>query len=263
MDKLAIALISPLGTAMAVGALALGLAWLAHRRWAWWAGLLALLWLGLWSMPAVSMWLRAQIEVSYPPQPMDQVPQAEALVVLGGAMSAPTARRPYADLNASADRLWHAARLYHAGKVRLLVLSGGSGTAPGAVSEAEAMRLFLRDLGVPEAAMLLEQHSGNTRQNASLSAEILAQRGITRILLVTSALHMARARANFEAAGLSVVPVATDHESLGDPPSNAYLPSAEALNDSGLAMKEWIGQRIWTMRAAAPPDTTKAEGPIR
>ena len=263
MDKLAIALISPLGTALAVGALALCLAWWGHRRWAWWAGLLALVWVGLWSTPAVSMWLRAQIEAPYPPLPMDQVPQADALVVLGGAISAPTALRPYADLNSTADRLWHAARLYHAGKVTLLVLSGGGGNAPGAVSEAEAMRLFLRDLGVPDAAMVLEQHSGNTRQNASLSAEILAQRGVTRILLVTSALHMARASAHFEAAGLAVVPVATDHESLSDPPSGLYLPSAKALDDSGRAMKEWIGQRLWPKRATSPPDSTKAEGRIR
>lgn len=254
MDKLGIALIAPLGTALALGAIALGLAALGRRRWAWGAGLLALLWAGGWSLPVASLWLRAQIEAPYPPLTMQQLPQAGAMVVLGGGLSAPTARRPYADLSSAADRAWHAARLYHAGKAPLLVLSGGGGggSVPGAVPEAEAMRLFLQDLGVPAAALLLEQGSGNTRQNASLSAALLAQRGITRVLLVTSALHMARASAHFEAAGLAVVPVATDHESLSDPPSGRFLPSAEALDGSGRAMKEWLGQRLWPPRPAAP-----------
>jgi uncharacterized SAM-binding protein YcdF (DUF218 family) len=162
---------------------------------------------------------------------------------------APIVLRPYADLSSVADRVWHAARLYHAGKAPLLVLSGGN--APGAVSEAEAMRLFLLDLGVPASAMLLEKDSGNTRQNASLSAALLAQRGVTRVLLVTSALHMARASGHFEAAGLSVVPVATDHESLNQLPGSRFLPSAEALDDSGRAMKEWLGHRLWPPGGAA------------
>ncbi len=252
MDKLAIALMAPLGTALALGALALGLGVAGRHRIAWGLGLLALLWAGAWSMPVASVWLRAQVEAPYPPLALEQVPQAGALVVLGGGMSAPTAQRPYGDLTSAGDRIWHAARLFHAGKAPLLVLSGGSGDGPDAVPEAEAMRLFLRDLGVPDSAMLLERHSGNTRQNASLTAALLAQRGITRVLLVTSALHMARATAHFEAAGLSVVPAATDHESLSPPSSSRFLPSADALDGSGRAMKEWVGQRLWPQRGAGP-----------
>ena len=253
MDKLAIALMAPLGTALALGALALALGCAGRRRGAWGVGLVALLWAGVWSMPVASVWVRGQIEAPYPPLAMDQVPQAGALVLLGGGMSPRTALRPYPDLSSAADRVWHAARLFHAGKAPLLVLSGGGGggDTPSADPEAEAMRLFLHDLGVPDSAMLLERRSGNTRQNASLTAALLAQRGVTRVLLVTSALHMARARAHFEAAGLAVVPVATDHESLSPPSSGRFLPSADALDGSGRAMKEWVGQQFWPPRHAA------------
>lgn len=171
------------------------------------------------------------------------------MVVLGGGMSAPNAQRPYADLSAAADRVWHAARLFHAGKAPLLVLSGGPAAAPDSVSEAQAMRLFLRDLDVPDAAMVLEEHSGNTRQNAAMSAKLLGRRGVTQVLLVTSALHMARAAAHFEVAGLSVIPVATGHECLGDRQSGRLIPSAEALDGSGRALKEWLGQRLWPRSA--------------
>ncbi len=251
MDKLAIALMAPLGTALALGALALGLALVDRRRLAWGVGLVALIWAGVWSLPVASEWVRTQIEAPYPPLAMDQVPQAGALVVLGGGMSARTEKRMYADLSSAADRVWHAARLFHAGKAPLLVLSGGGGDEPGAVPEAEAMQRFLLDLGVPDSALLLEARSANTRQNASMTAALLAQRGVTRVLLVTSALHMARAKAHFEAAGLAVVPVATDHESLNPPTIGRFLPSADALDGSGRAMKEWVGQQLWARRPSA------------
>ena len=52
--------------------------------------------------------------------------------------------------------------------------------------------------------MVLEERSLNTRQNAAYGAELLKARGIDRILLVTSALHMPRAVALFKAQGLQV-----------------------------------------------------------
>lgn len=258
IDKFAILLISPLGTALLLGLAALVLLRLGWHRTGWWLGALGLAWLWLWSTPAVSHGARARLELAYPPVAVAQLPQADAIVVLGGAIGAPSAQRPFADLHAPADRIWHAARLWRAGKAPLLLLSGGAGHSPGAVPEAQAMQLFLRDLGVPDAAMVLEEHSGNTRQNALMSAALLQNRlgleqpqGATpqaptrraRVLLVTSALHMARARLHFEAAGLQVVPAATDHESLGPVDALRFLPSADALDGSGRALKEWVG--LW------------------
>lgn len=257
IDKLAIAVISPLGSSLLLGVCALAMALLGRRRLGSWLGLVALLWLWLWATPVVSQWARGRLEQAYPPLAVASLPTAQAIVVLGGGMSSPTPRRPYADLSAASDRVWHAARLWHAGKAPLLLLSGGAAGGPGAISEAEAMRLFLRDLGVPDRAVLLEERSGNSRENAAMSAALLKQRAPSaapdaaqpgkpmRVLLVTSALHMARARAHFEAAGLDVVPAATDHESLGPEDPLRLLPSAEALDGSGRALKEWVGQLLW------------------
>src|SRR5690606_3989740 len=109
----------------------------------------------------------------------------------------------------SADRVWHAARLYHAGKAQRLLLSGGT-VRTGDGSEAEAMRRLLLDLGVPDEALGLEDASVNTSSNAARTAELLRAAGIDHILLVTSALHMPRARAAFERTGLTVFPAPTD-----------------------------------------------------
>jgi uncharacterized SAM-binding protein YcdF (DUF218 family) len=58
-----------------------------------------------------------------------------------------------------------------------------------AASQAESlgMRQFMLDLGVPAAALLTEERSRNTRENAEMSAKLLRERGIQKVLLVTSA----------------------------------------------------------------------------
>jgi uncharacterized SAM-binding protein YcdF (DUF218 family) len=154
------------------------------------------------------------------------------------------------DLTGGADRVWQAARLYDAGKAPLVLLSGGSDPEYSVMSEAQAMQVFLRDLGVPDSAMLLEQESRNTHQNAENSARLLRQRGFNRILLVTSALHMERALSEFESRGLEVIPAVTDHEA-GEPPPIPwrYLPDADSLSASARALKELVGQLVVRMCA--------------
>ncbi len=77
------------------------------------------------------------------------------------------------------------------------------------------MQAFLLDLGVPASAMLLEDRRLTTGENARLTAALLRPQGVDTVILVTSALHMRRARAEFELAGLKVIPAPTDFESLG------------------------------------------------
>lgn len=245
-SKVAIALISPLGAALTLALLALLLGAWHSRRWALGLGSAALLWLWLWSLPAASNWLIGQVEARYPVVPVQALPTAQAIVVLGGAMRAATLAQPLPGLSAAADRVWHAARLYHAGKAPLLVLSGGTDPRVNLTSEAEAMRLLLHDLGVPDAAMLLEGNSRTTQENVRFTVDLLRQRGIDHILLVTSALHMRRAIGHFEAVGLRVTPAATDHEANQVPGVLGWLPDAGALDKSGRGLKELVG--AWVRR---------------
>lgn len=246
-SKLVTALISPLGTALFLGLLALCLGFCRRRRWAIALGTTGLIWLWLWSMPLASEALRAQMESAYPPMTLQSIPSAPAIVVLGGGVAPPVLGRPWPDLGGAADRVWHAARLYHAGKAPLVLLSGGSDPEVSLSSEAEAMRSFLLDLGVPDQAMILEENSRSTQENARFSTLLLRRRGIDKVLLVTSALHMERARREFEAAGLTVMPVATDHSASSPVTRTSWmdlLPDAGALAGSAPALKEWVGQRM-------------------
>lgn len=244
VSKLAIALISPLGALLFGGLFALLLAIAGRRRLAFWFGLLALLWLWFWSLPAASNWVRGYLEDQHPPMMLQAVPQAEAIVVLGGGVSPAGHGELYPNLESGADRAWHAARLFHASKAPLVLLTGGSDPDHSATSEAEALKQFMVDLGVPDRSIVLEQRSRNTSQNGAYSAEILAGHGVNRVLLVTSAYHMPRAKGLFEAQGLEVIPVATDHEVLSRPLWRSLLPDTGALDGSSRAIKEIIGRLV-------------------
>lgn len=252
--KLAAALLSPLGTSLVLGFLCAVLLAFA-RRPSWrargkWLGIAAFAWLWLWSTPLASDALRGAIEAQAGPRDLDAVASAPVIVVLGGGVSGPRPPlRPHPDLGASADRMWHAARLYRAGKAPALVLSGGT-VRTGDGSEAEAMRGFLLDLGVPDTALHIEAASDNTAGNAAHTARLLMMQGVRSVILVTSALHMPRARVAFERTGLEVHPAPTDFEVI-DMPFDLLriVPDAGALQASAQAMKELVGRLAALVRA--------------
>ena len=249
------ALISPLGTALLLWVLCLLFLVKdrrAHKLWlssskpqrrAQLVGTLALAWLLFWSLPVASDLLVGSIENQAGPREIAALPVQSVAVVLGGGVSGPhPPERPDPDLNASADRLWHAARLYHAGKARALLLTGGT-VRTGDGSEAVAMRRFLLDLGVPDKDIWLEGASTNTASNAERTTQLLRERQITSALLVTSALHMPRAKAAFERLGFKVYPAPTDFEVIPLPMAlYRVLPDAGALLGSSRAMKEMVGR---------------------
>ena len=252
VDKVVALVVSPLGTAwlLLMGAFVLG--WPGVRAWArlprWLGGLAramagaALAWLWLWSTPLASDTLCAWLERQAGPREVAALPAMPVAVVLGGGIHGPVAGvRTEPDLTAAADRLWHAARLYHAGKAPLLLLSGGT-TQPGQPSEAQSMQRFLLALGVPAQALWLEEASINTATNAQRTADQLRARGVQQVLLVTSAQHMRRARANFERTGLVVHPAPTDFNVVPQPQDiRRVLPDAGALEASARAFKEVVG----------------------
>jgi uncharacterized SAM-binding protein YcdF (DUF218 family) len=242
-DKLVISLISPLGTALFLGVMSLLLIRFKKIRFGSVVLTFSLLWLFVFSMPVVSNALRASVEAQFPPIEMGILSKkAQAIVVLGGGTQSAEVSGQMPDLNSGADRMWHAARLYHAGLAPILVLSGGGNLDVSLNSEAEDMRTFLSDLGVPAEAMILEGLSRNSRQNAQFTADILRPQGINQVILVTSALHMRRAVASFENQGFTVIPAATDYEARTRFDWTGFLPDASALNGSARAIKEIVGR---------------------
>ena len=99
-------------------------------------------------------------------------------------------------------------------------------------------------------SIISEAMSRTTHDNAVFTKRLLAERGLRRVLLVTSAMHMRRALATFNSAGIDAVPAATDftvtyrdHRTMID-----YLPDAKALSRTTDAIKEYIGYAYYRWR---------------
>lgn len=214
--------------------------------------LLALLLLSATASPTVAKFFWNSLESQYPALPLDQLPTAEAIVLLTGGIDLPAPPRVRPDLNEAGDRVLYAAELYHAGKAPLIVVTGGQVfSQPGLLSEAEYHVGFLLRAGVPRAAILLETLSENTAANARNTAEILQSRGIRNILLVTSGVHMPRSMYLFHEVGL--VPVAASCDiriaHIRGPRLLGLLPSARAFFMTESAIREWIGVLFYQARS--------------
>lgn len=100
-------------------------------------------------------------------------------------------------------RVLHAARLYAAGEVEVVIVTGGLGEHPPA--EAEVMSRILRESGVPEGAVVREDEALSTWDSARLVARLARERGYESVLAVTDPLHCVRTVAAFGEAGLKAV----------------------------------------------------------
>lgn len=230
-----------------VGLLLLLAAFIWRKRWMIATGLL---WVYLWSTPIVGCFLGGMLESPYANQikmKIEDFPSGDAIADLGGGVGFHSSMFPYAQLNSSADRALHSARLWKAGKAPIVIPSG----AGCAMSDGE----FLKDLGVPSDAIVIENEARNTEENAKLIEKELVRRcqpqpststsAKPKVLLVTSAWHMRRSMLMFEkyAPEVEAIPVICDVECLGGA-SIAYqdfLPSFECAGANGRYFHEWLG----------------------
>ncbi|REK68682.1 MULTISPECIES: YdcF family protein [Cohnella] len=91
------------------------------------------------------------------------------------------------------ERLDHALALYRSGAVRHLLLTGGLDANGATLTEAEGMRNYLLERGVPAEAMELETESTSTYENLKFAKRIMERRGWTSAVIVTHQYHGSRA----------------------------------------------------------------------
>lgn len=211
----------------------------------------AVLWIS--ATPAVGDLLYRQLERQYPPIAAADAPTADVAIVLGGVLSPPMPPGGSPDLSGAIDRVVHASRLYRAGKVQhILIAAGNLPWGPVDRTEAEWIADLLVEWGIPRSALILDTASRNTAENAANARALMVRHGLRTGLLVTSAVHMPRALALFQSAGIDAIPCATDLRAPGNQRGTlfSWLPDVGALELTTLAMKEWIGMTFNRAREA-------------
>lgn len=173
---------------------------------------------------------------------------AQAIVVIGGG------RDTAAEFGGrDVPNYWTASRLRYGAFLyretgRPLLVSGGV-VLDEAEPEAAVMARSLQQDHIVNVRWQ-ENRSRTTWENAQRSRALLAQEGITRILLVTQGLHMRRARLAFEHAGFAVVPAPVD---LMEPPAARpwllrFAPGPGYFMRSSQALHEYAGLLLYRLR---------------
>jgi uncharacterized SAM-binding protein YcdF (DUF218 family) len=202
--------------------------------------------------PIVAHLLIASLEEQYPPFDRSVRRDFGAIIVLAGAVLEKGSLRPQHELaGSSAERTVCGADLYARGYATTVILSGGDASvfSEGPQVAMEMKRLAVR-LGVPEHAIVIENRSRTTYENAVETKRIM---GARPALLVTSASHLPRAAALFRKQGLDVtaVPCGYSSKDRTDEPwkLNPFdlIPNVTALDISTNAIQEHVG--IFVYRA--------------
>lgn len=131
-------------------------------------------------------------------EPVEEVPSGAAIVALAG-----NAGKTGTVTGETEARIKRAVELFEAGAAPILVVTGGSAGTDAPV--AAAMRDFAIAAGVPEEAILVEDQSHSTLQNALFTADLAELDKSEPIIIVTHRYHLPRANASFRWAGFENV----------------------------------------------------------
>lgn len=214
-----------------------------RRRGPIWAGVLILL---VSTSPFVGHYALRSAEGWAVRRPVADVGPADAIVVLSaGRVLAPGPDR-FSEWG-DADRFFGGVELFQAGKAPLVVFTGAwISWEPDAPLEGDVLTKYAQTLGVPADRIVVTGKVANTADEAREVARALQGLGPTppRVLLVTSAFHMPRARQIFEQQGLAVEPFPVDF-SFSEGGSTTilhFLPSVGALAQTQRALREFYGR---------------------
>ncbi|MGL5947476.1 MAG: YdcF family protein [Aeromonas sp.] len=195
--------------------------------------------LSLLGVRPVSVALAWPLERQYPAFATDAHPQLDAIVVLGhGHSSDPSLPLRAWQSTSALARTLEGVRLAQHYPQAKLIFSGYSDSDRFSNAEVNTERAI--ELGITPARIQRYAQNKDTHDEALTIAH--AWRG-QNVALVTSASHMPRAMALYQAQGLSALAAPTDYLSQRQGPWTArdFIPRATYLRASELVWHEWLG----------------------
>jgi uncharacterized SAM-binding protein YcdF (DUF218 family) len=197
--------------------------------------------------------------------PRPQLPERiDGILVLGGAVD-PALSLSYGEtvFNSAVARVLAGialARRYPAAKVALI--GGEGGFVPVGLPESRATLGLVVEEGIAPERVILEERSRSTYENAVYAKELVRPASGATWILITSAYHMPRSIASFDAVGWPVIPYPVDYRIDPQTGLRANFSLVDGLGAATLAGKEWaglLGYRLmgWTRQLfPAPAEVT-------
>ena len=200
------------------------------------------------STPIFSNLIMKKVEGEYNYRSINEIEQADAIVILSGMMRINEFEDDYIVEWGDIDRFFKGIRLYDLNKSNLLVFTGGNNPYNKTkISEGKVLEKFAIKFGVKKEDIVITKDVLNTSDEARAVHDLIGQN--KTIILVTSAFHMKRAKSLFERQGINVIPYKVDYKT---PPSLDFnfidfLPSSEGLRITEIAFREIIGRLYYSI----------------
>ena len=173
-------------------------------------------------------------------------------IVLGGYTHTRSVAPSQPVFNMHGNRIFQAIRLYKMGIIKRILLTGGSGRIINTETpEANTIKKYLLEIGIPEQDIRIDSLSRTTSENATYTRKILQNTNTeTKCLLITSAFHIRRSTATFQRAGIPHDIFPTDFIAIHwtPTPENIFMPDETGLYKWQLLIKEWVGCVIYKIR---------------
>lgn len=190
------------------------------------------------------------LESRFSRPPIAAIGDVDGIIFLGGfELGRLSSLRGMLTLGDGGERLTETLILARKLPTAKIVFSGGAGAVIGeARIAAPHVHTFLIEAGIPPERILIEDRSRNTRENATLTRDLVRPRAGQRWLLVTSAFHMPRSMGLFRKAGFEVVAWPVDYQSAGRADLSDFSESIEGgLQRTNLATKEYLGLVVYRL----------------
>jgi len=180
-------------------------------------------------------------------RPMEETPVGNytAGVLLCGDIASYDKSADRIIFRSGADRLLQIIELYKQGKIKKIIISGGSGhLIYKDRTEAAFIKKYITSIGIDADDVFFESRSRNTIENARYTSALLKEIRVNdTVLLITSSLHMKRASGCFKKQGVLVKEYPTS-KITGDRLHNfdhLFIPSVLTLKNWDLVIHEIIG----------------------
>ena len=148
------------------------------------------------------------------PRPIALPERIDGILVLGGAVD-PALSLSYGEtvFNSSVARVLAGVALARRHpEAKLALIGGEGGFVPVGLAELRATLGFVVEQGIAPERIILEERSRSTHENAVYAKELIRPLPGETWILVTSAFHMPRAVASFEAVDWPVIPYPVDYK---------------------------------------------------
>jgi uncharacterized SAM-binding protein YcdF (DUF218 family) len=174
---------------------------------------------------------------------------ADAIVVLSGMLGInEIGNSTYIEWG-DPDRFFGGIALFKAGKAQKLVFTGGKMPWDKAKkTEGEVLKEYAISNGIPAEKIFVTKDVENTADEAVAVKELISPS--KKIILVTSAFHMYRAKRLFEKQGFEVVSYNVDYKIIGNSKNTLMdlLPSAGNLELTETGVRELLGRLFYLIK---------------